>query len=61
MDPFVCSTWHSRADSASAAATPTVDEAAVSSKSPSVGGNTAGTLGAMMHDCDQWYFTGNEH
>jgi len=53
-----CSTWHSRADSASADASPPVAKAAVSSKSPSVGGFTAGTLGAMMHDCVQWGFTG---
>ena len=31
MDLFACSTWHSKADSASAAATPPVAEAAVSS------------------------------
>jgi len=56
MDLFACSTWHSKADSASAAATPAVAEAAVSSTAlsnaaNSVGGYTAGTLGAMMHDC----------
>jgi len=63
MDLFACSTWHSKADSASAAATPPVAEAAVSSTAlsntaNSVGGYTAGTLGAMMHDCVKWVFTG---
>ena len=63
MDLFACSTWHSKADSASAAATPSVTEAAVSSTAlsnaaNSVGGYTAGTLGAMMHDCVKWIFTG---
>jgi len=58
-----CSTWHSKADSASAAATPPVAEAAVSSMAisnaaNSVRGYTAGTLGAMMHDCVKWVFTG---
>ena len=56
-----CSTWHSKADSASVAATPPVAEAAVSSTAlsnaaNSVGGYTAGTLGAMMHDCVKWVF-----
>jgi urease accessory protein UreF len=60
-----CSTWHSKADSTSAAATPPVAEAAVSSTAlsnaaNSVGGYTAGTLGAMMHACVQWGFTGIE-
>jgi len=59
MDRFACSTWHCKADSASAAATPPVAEAAVSSTAlsnaaSSVGGYTAGTLGAMMHDCVKW-------
>jgi len=31
---------------------------AVSSKSPSVGGYTVGTSGAMMHNCVPWCFTG---
>jgi len=58
-----CSTWHSKADSASAAATSPVAEAAVSSTAlsnaaNSVGGYTAWTLGAMMHDCVKWVFTG---
>jgi len=35
-----------------------VTNAATSSKSPSVGGYTAGTLGAIMHDCVKWGFTG---
>jgi len=57
-----CSTWHSKADSASASATPPVAEAAVSSAASSnaansVGGYTAGTLGAMMHDCVKRVFT----
>jgi len=65
MDLFACSTWHSKADSASAAATPPVAEAAVSSTAlsnaaNSVGGYTAGTLGAMMHDCVKWGFTGQQ-
>jgi len=63
-----CSTWHSKADSASAAATPPVAEAAFSSTAlsnaaNSVGGYTAGTLtklGAMMHDCVKWVFTGQQ-
>jgi len=60
---FACSTWHSKADSASVAATPPVAEAAVSSTAlsnaaNSVRGYTAGTLGAMMHDCVKWIFTG---
>jgi len=63
MDLFACSAWHSKADSASAAATPPIAEAAVSSTAlsnaaNSVGGYTAGTLGAMMHDCVKWGFTG---
>jgi len=62
MDHFACSTWHSTADSASASATPPVAEAAVSSMAlsnaaNSVGGYTAATLGAMMHDCVKWVFT----
>ena len=65
MDHFACSTWHSKADSASAAATPPVAEAAVSSMAlsnaaNSVGGYTAGTLGAMMQDCVKWGFTGQQ-
>jgi len=65
MDLFACSIWHSKADSASAAATPPVAEAAVSSTAlsnaaNSVGGYTAGTLGAIMHDCDKWVFTGQQ-
>jgi len=65
MDLLACSTWHSKADSASAAATPPVAEAAVSSTAlskavNSVGGYTAGTLGAMMHDCVKWGFTGQQ-
>jgi len=60
---LACSTWHSKAVSASAAATPPVAEAAVSSTVLSnaaniVGGYTAGTLGAMMHDCVKWVVTG---
>jgi len=60
-----CSTWHSTADSASTAATPPVAEAAVSSMAlsnavNSVGGYTTGTLGAMMHDCVKWGFTGQQ-
>jgi len=52
-------------DSASAAATPQVAETAVSSTAlsntaNSVGGYTAGTLGAMMHDCVKWVFTGQQ-
>jgi len=35
-----------------------VTTAAASSKSPSVGGYTAWTLGAMMHDCVKWIFAG---
>jgi len=62
---MACSTWHSKADSASAAATPPVAEAAVSSTAlsnaaNSVGGYTAGILGAMMHDCVKWVFTGQQ-
>jgi len=62
-----CSTLHCKADSASAAAAPPVAEAAVSATggvaalsnaANSVGGYTAGTLGAMMHDCVKWGFTG---
>ena len=65
MDLFACSSWHSKADSASAAATPSVAEAAVSSTAlsnaaNSVGGYPAGTLGAMMHDCIKWVFTGQQ-
>jgi len=61
MDLFACSTWHNKADSA----TPPVAEAAVSSTALSnaaisVGGYTAGTLGAMMHDCVKWGFTGQQ-
>ena len=63
MNLFACSTWHSKAESASAAAIPPVAGAAVSSTALSnamniVGGYTAGTLGAMMHDCVKWGFTG---
>ena len=43
---------------ANAAPAAPVTNAAASSKSPSVGGYTAGTLGAMMHDCVKWVFTG---
>ena len=55
----------SKADSASTAATPPVAEAAVSSTAlcnaaSSVGGYTAGTLGAIMHDCVKWVFTGQQ-
>jgi len=62
MDRFACSTLHSKANSASAAATPPVAEAAVSSTAlsnaaNSVSGYTAGTLGAMMHDCVKRGFT----
>ena len=55
-----CSTSHSKADSASAAATPpvAVSSTALSNAANSVGGYTAGTLGAMMHDCVKWVFTG---
>ena len=58
---FACFTWHSKADSASASATPPVTEAAVSSTAlsnaaNSVCGYTTGTLGAMMHDCVKWVF-----
>ena len=65
MDLFACSTWHSKADSASAAATSPVAEAAVASTAlshaaNSVGGYTAGTLGAMMHDGVKWVFTGQQ-
>jgi len=65
MDRFACSTCHSKADSASAAATPPVAEAAVSSTAlsnaaSSVGGYTAGTLGAMTHDCVKWVCTGQQ-
>jgi len=35
-----------------------VTYAAASSKSSNVGGYTAGTLGAVMHACVQWVFTG---
>jgi len=60
-----CSTWHNKADSASAAAAPPVAEAAVSSTAlsnatDSVGGYTARTLGAMMQDCVKWGFTGQQ-
>ena len=56
---------HSKADSASAAATPPVAKAADSSTALSnaangVGGYTAGTLEAMMHDCVKWVFTGQQ-
>jgi len=59
------STWHSKADSASTPATQPVAEAAVSSTAlfnatNSVGGYTAGTLGAMMYDCVKWVFTGQQ-
>jgi len=62
---LACSTWHSKADSAGAAATPPVAEAAVSSTAlsnaaNSVSGYTAGTLGALMHDCVKWVFTGQQ-
>jgi len=43
---------------ANAAPAAPITNAAASSKSPSVSGYTAGTLGAMMHDCVQWAFTG---
>ena len=42
MDFFACSTWHSKADSASAAATPPVAEAAVSSTALSNAANSVG-------------------
>ena len=63
MDLFACSTWRSKAVSPSAAATPPVAEAAVSSMAlynaaNIVGGYTAGTFGAMMHDCVKWVCTG---
>jgi len=58
---FACSTWHSKADSASAAATPpAVSYTALSNAANSVGGYTAGTFGAMMHDCVKWVFTGQQ-
>jgi len=62
---FACATWHSKANSASAAATPPVAEAAVSSTALSIAANnvsgyTAGTLGAMMHDCVKWVYTGQQ-
>jgi len=65
MDLFACSTWHSKTNSRSAAATPPVAEAAVSSTAlsnatNSVGGYAAGTLGAIMHDCVKWVFTGQQ-
>ena len=65
MDLFACSTWHSKPDSASAAATLPVAQAAVSSTAlynaaNGVDGYTAGTLGAMMHDCVKWGFTGQQ-
>ena len=58
-----CSTWHSKTESASAATTPPVAEAAVPSTALSntvngVGGYTAGTLGDTMHDCVKWVFAG---
>ena len=55
-----CSTWHSKTESASAATTPPVAEAAVPSSNTvnGVGGYTAGTLGATMHDCIRWVFAG---
>ena len=45
--------------------TPPVAEAAVSSTAlsnaaNSVSGYTVGTLGAMMHDCVKWVFTGRQ-
>jgi len=57
--------WYRKANSASASATPPVAEAAVSSMAlsnaaNSVSGYTAGTLGAMMHDCVKWVFTGQQ-
>jgi len=60
-----CSTWHSKANSASVADTPIGAEAAVSSPAlsnaaNSVGGYTAGTLGAMMYDCVKWVFSGQQ-
>ena len=65
MNLFAWSTWHGKADSASAAATPPVAEAAVRPSSTAlsdatnvVGGYTAGTLGAMMHECVKWGSTG---
>jgi len=65
MDLFACSTWRSKAVSPSAAATPPVAEAAVSSMAlynaaNIVGGYTAGTFGAMMHDCVKWVCTGQQ-
>jgi len=45
---------------ANAAPAAPVTNAAALSKSPSVGSYTAGTLGAMMHDCVKWVFTGQQ-
>jgi len=45
---------------ANAAPTAPVTNAAAFSKSPRVGGYTAGTLGAIMHDCVKWVFTGQQ-
>jgi len=45
---------------ANAAPAAPVANAAASSKGPSVGGYTAGTLRAIMHDCVQWIFTGQQ-
>ena len=45
---------------ANAAPVATVTTTVASSKSPSVDGYTAGTLGAMMHNCVTWGFTGQQ-
>ena len=59
---FECSAWHSKADSASAAATPPVAEAAVlSNAANSVGGYTAGTLGAICMTVSNGFSQGNKH
>jgi len=42
---------------ANAAPAAPIANAAAFSKSLSVGGYTAGTLGVMMHDCVKWVFT----
>ena len=47
-------------NTATLAANAPVTNVAASSKSLSVGGYTAGTLGAMKHDCVQWVFTGQQ-
>ena len=59
---WACSTWHCKTESASAATAPPVAEAAVPSSNTvnGVGGHTAGTSGAMMHDCVRWVFAGQQ-